>query len=113
MKKGYEKAKQEEAFKELLKVIGANGGKMPYGAMDKLIKRYQGNGFKAVTRQNLYYRLKQRKGKTTTDNLVGKNLTVSGDTTAVLLDLSGETFNDSNTAKQLKKGDGIHSIIIC
>ncbi len=31
VKKSYEKAQQEEAFKELLKLIGANGGKLPYG----------------------------------------------------------------------------------
>ena len=55
MKRGYEKAQQEEAFKELLTVIGAHGGKLPYGAMDKLVKKYQGNGYKAVTWQNLYF----------------------------------------------------------
>ena len=38
VKKSYEKAQQEEAFKELLKLIGANGGKLPCGSMDKLIK---------------------------------------------------------------------------
>jgi hypothetical protein len=53
VKKGYEKAQQQEAFKELLITIGANGGKLPYGPMDKIVKKYQGNGFKAVTRQNL------------------------------------------------------------
>jgi hypothetical protein len=55
MKKGYEKAQQEEAFKELLTVIGVHGGKLPSGAMDKLVKKYQGNGYKAVTWQNLYF----------------------------------------------------------
>ncbi len=53
VKKSYEKAQQEEALKELLQLIGANGGKAPYGAVD--------NGFKAVTRQNLYYRLEKIK----------------------------------------------------
>jgi hypothetical protein len=52
MKKGYAKAQQEEAFKELQFAIGANGGKLSYGAMDKLVKGYQNNGYKAVTRQN-------------------------------------------------------------
>jgi hypothetical protein len=34
MTQSYERAQQEEAFKELLKLIGANGGKLTYGAMD-------------------------------------------------------------------------------
>ncbi len=70
VKKSYEKAQQEEAFKELLKLIGANGGKLPYGSMDKLIKKYKDNGFKAVTRHNLYYRLKNMKSNMTIDKLV-------------------------------------------
>ncbi len=34
VKRGYEKAQQEEAFKELLQIIGANCGKIPYGAVN-------------------------------------------------------------------------------
>jgi hypothetical protein len=49
----------------------------------KLVKKYQGNGFKAVIWQNLFYRLKHRKEATTINNLVGKNRSVDGDTTAV------------------------------
>ncbi len=63
MKKCLEKAQQEEAFKEFLKLIGANGGKIPYGSVEKLVKTYNDNGFKAVTRQNLYYRLSKSKKK--------------------------------------------------
>ena len=37
------KAVQEEAFKELLVLIGAGGGKVPYGAAQKLVKKYQSN----------------------------------------------------------------------
>jgi hypothetical protein len=59
VKKSYEKAQQEEAFKELIQLIGANGGKVPYGTVNKLVKKYQLNGFKAVTRQNLYFRLER------------------------------------------------------
>jgi hypothetical protein len=51
--------------------------------MDKLIKKYQGNCFKAVTRQNLYYRLKNRKEETTVDALVGKTVSVAGEATAI------------------------------
>jgi hypothetical protein len=31
VKKSIEKAQQEEAFREMIKIIGNNGGKMPYG----------------------------------------------------------------------------------
>ncbi len=51
VKKSYEKAQQEEALNELLQLIGANGGKAPYGAVDNLVKKFHTNGFKAVTRQ--------------------------------------------------------------
>jgi hypothetical protein len=96
VKKSYEKAQQEEAFKELLKLIGANSGKLTYGSMDKHIKKFKDNGFKAVTRQNLNYRLKNMKSNMTIDKLVGKNLSISGDNSAVVSDLSGETFHDSS-----------------
>jgi hypothetical protein len=39
IKKSYEKAQQEEAFKELLKLMGAKRGVLAYGTMDKLIKK--------------------------------------------------------------------------
>jgi hypothetical protein len=55
VKKSIEKAQQEEAFKEMLKLIGNNGGKMPYGEVDKLVKLITIMVFIAVTRQNLYY----------------------------------------------------------
>ncbi len=61
MKKSYEKAQQEESLKELLQLIGANGGKAPYGAVNNLVKKYNTNGFKAITRQYLYYRLEKIK----------------------------------------------------
>jgi hypothetical protein len=41
------------AFKELLKLNGADGDKIMYSAMDKLLKKYQNNAFKAITQQNL------------------------------------------------------------
>jgi hypothetical protein len=61
VKKSIEKAQQEEAFKEFVALIGTNGGKIPYGAVDKLVKVYHKNGFKGVTRQNIYYRLERSK----------------------------------------------------
>jgi hypothetical protein len=38
VKKSIEKAQQEEAFKEMLHIIGKNGGKMPYGEVDRIVK---------------------------------------------------------------------------
>ena len=93
VKASYEKTQQEEAFKELLTIIGANGGKVPYGAMDKLVKKFNSNGFKAVNRQNLYYRLEKLKSNKSNDSLVGKTLSVSEDNTAIVSDLSGETLH--------------------
>ena len=56
-----ENAQQEEAFCEFLKLLGANGGKMPYGAVDKLVRSYNANGFKAVTKKKYiigYHKIK-------------------------------------------------------
>jgi hypothetical protein len=59
--------------------------------------------------QNLFYRLKHRKEDTTINNLVGKNRSVDGDTTAVLSDLSGETFykNSNTSTKTSSNSDSI------
>jgi len=70
-----EKAQQEEAFRELLQIIGANGGKVPYRAIDKLVKTYHSKGFKSVTRDNLDYRLKKNKRSGNADPLIGSALT--------------------------------------
>jgi len=104
MKKGYEKAQQEEAFKELLFMIGANGGKLPYGAMDKLIKKYQANGFKAVTRQNLYYRLKIRKEFLAREGLTVSTVSVAVESNAVFTDLTGDTHNNSSNDTNERNG---------
>jgi hypothetical protein len=75
MKKCLEKAQQEVAFRELLQIIGANGGKVPYSAIDKLVKTYHSNGFKSITRDNLNYRLKKNKRSGNADPLIGSALT--------------------------------------
>ncbi len=41
-------AQQEEAFHGFLKLLGAHGGKMPYGAVDKLVRSYHFNSSKAI-----------------------------------------------------------------
>ena len=88
MKKCLEKAQQEKTFRELLAIMGANGGKVPYGAVDKLVKIYQKNGFKAVTRDNLNYRLKKNKKGVTSDSLIGGSVNVSVRSNDVTSDLS-------------------------
>jgi hypothetical protein len=88
VKKSIEKAQQEEAFKEMVKIIGNNGGKMPYGEVDKLVKNYNKNGFKAVTRQNLYYRLSKLKDGLG-DELTGKTIVTSA-TSGVTSDITDE-----------------------
>jgi len=101
MKKCLEKAQQEKTFRELLAIMGANGGKVPYGAVDKLVKIYQKNGFKAVTRDNLNYRLKKNKKGVTSDSLIGGSVNVSvthsNDVTSDLSNPSDALVDISNT----------------
>ena len=91
VKKSIEKAQQEEAFKEMLQIIGKNGGKMPYGEVDRIVKSYNKNGFKAVTRQNLYYRLSKLKdmGPENGSGIVGKSI-VAVESTRVTSDITDE-----------------------
>jgi len=88
MKKCLEKAQQEEAFRELLEIIGANGGKIPYGAVNKLVKTYHSNGFKAVTWDNLNYRLKKNKRGVRSGSLIGSSVIVSVWSNNITSDLS-------------------------
>lgn len=98
MTQSYNRVQQEEAFRELLKLLGANGGKLPYGAMEKLVKTYNKNGFTAVNRDNLNYRLKQyRNNPPAKDNpVIGKKVlvTTSDDTLGVVPDLTAEETSD-------------------
>jgi len=88
MKKCLEKAQQEEAIRELLSIMGDNGGRIPYGAVDKLVKTYHKNGFKAVTRDNLNYRLKKNKKGLPSDSIIGGSVNVSHRSNDVTSDLS-------------------------
>ena len=98
MTQSYNRVQQEEAFRELLKLLGANGGKLPYGAMEKLVKTYNKNDFTAVNRDNLNYRLKQyRNNPPAKDNpVIGKKVlvTTSDDTLGVVSDLTAEETSD-------------------
>ena len=51
VKRSMENAQQEEVFHEFLMLLWANGGKMPYGAVNKLVRPYNAYGFKAVTKK--------------------------------------------------------------
>ncbi len=95
VKKLYEKAQQEEAFKEHLKLMGANRGKLAYGTINKLIKKNQRNGFNTINWQSiLYYRLEKMKKTRMQDSMIRKNLSVSD--TTVVLNLTGETTFDNS-----------------
>jgi hypothetical protein len=84
VQKCIDNAQQEEAFQEFLNLLGANGGKVPYGAVNLLVKSYHLNGDKAVTGKYLYYHSSQTKKKTLAMSIsVASHINVS--------DLSGET----------------------
>ena len=86
---------QSEAFKDLLTLRGANGGKLRFKDMKELVDKYKQKGYDAVTRDNLYYRLHSYKTATTKDgDLVGASFSTSG-RQLVLSDLSGETRSES------------------
>ena len=50
---------QKQAFAELLVLVAANGGgtKQQYGSIQKVLTKYQKNGYTYVTRRNLEYRM--------------------------------------------------------
>jgi hypothetical protein len=97
------KAVQEEEFNELLVLIGAGGRKVPYGAIQKRIKKYPTNGFKSVTWKNLYYRLERSKKTSTNESLIGQNISVLAENYAVCFDLSDPSSN--YISKELKATD--------
>jgi hypothetical protein len=110
VKKSIEKAQQEEAFKELISLMGANGGKVPFGGLDNIVKTYNQNGFKAITRQNLYYRLRNLKaGKTDSKTkLLGQTIAVSGASQGVISDIMEEHIlaDVSNTEQSIQPNPG-------
>jgi hypothetical protein len=110
VKKSIEKAQQEEAFKELIGLMGANGGKVPYGGLDKIVKTYNQNGFKAVTRQNLYYRLCNLKSGKTDErtNVLGCTIAASGASQEVISDIMEERIltDVSNTEQSIPPNAG-------
>ncbi len=92
---------QSEAFKDLLTLRGANGGKLRFKDMKELVDKYKQKGYNAVTRDNLYYRLHSYKTATTKDgDLVGASFSTSG-RQSVLSDLSGETRSESEVTPPL------------
>jgi hypothetical protein len=102
VRKTFEKAQQEEAFKELLNAMGANGGKVSYGAVSQIMKKYQSHGFKTVTRQNLYYQLQKIKKCDPGGSVVGKSVSIT-DNTAVLSDVTNPSFSSSTSSNEVAK----------
>jgi hypothetical protein len=56
----------------------------------KLVKGYNKNGFKAITRQNLYYRLSKLKAPDSDNNMLGQRIVTNGESKAVLSDTTDE-----------------------
>ncbi len=112
VKKSIEKAQQEEAWKELLKIMANNRGKVPYGKVDRLDKNYNSNGFKAVTRQNLYYWLSKRKDSKGIDNsrLTGRTISTSTETQGAISDVTEEPIcndNDTRTSSSTNSNEDV------
>jgi hypothetical protein len=91
------KPSKRKPFMELIGLIGANGGKVPYGAVKELVKHYQSNGFKAVTWKNLNYRLDRSKTADSNGSILGQTVSVNENNTALISDLSQPTSNYSST----------------
>jgi hypothetical protein len=68
--------------------MGANGDKIPYCAVDKLVKSYHNIGFKAITRDNLNHRLKKNKRGIRSDTLIGCFVIASIQSNDIISDLS-------------------------
>jgi hypothetical protein len=104
VKKSIAKAQQDEAFKELLTIIGKNGGKLPYGEMNKLVSNYNKNGFKAVTRDSLYYRLKKCKAGNSCESIIGTTVNTSSESQGIISDITEEVIltDVSNTHPEVQ-----------
>jgi hypothetical protein len=63
IRKAVGKAIQVEAFKELLKLKALGQGRLQYGDMERLVKKYHEKGYPEVTRDNLNYCLKKLEGE--------------------------------------------------
>jgi hypothetical protein len=97
IRKTFEKAQQEEAFKEVIKAMASNGGKVDYEAIYKLVQSYHTNGFKAVMRQNFYCRLSKQKNSKNSALLGAIVVTTSSETQGVISDLTtDQSFPNSN-----------------
>jgi len=105
VRKSFEKARQEEAFKGLIKAMASNGGKADYGAVNKIVKAYQSYGFKAVTRQHLYYRLSKMKNANDSALLRAAVATTSSETQGVISDITGdETLQEDTVTNSVIDG---------
>jgi hypothetical protein len=77
MRKAWKETQQQEAFKDLLTLRGANGGKLNFKDMKDLVNKHKQKGYTAVSRDNLYCRLCRYKTAASTNNdgsLTGTNI---------------------------------------
>jgi ribonuclease HII len=95
MRKAWEETQQKEAFKDLLLIRGANGGKLKFNDMKDLVEKYKRKGYAAVTRDNLYYRLRCYKAAKI-DEVIGSSVTLIG-RQSTLSDLTSSPSDIINT----------------
>jgi hypothetical protein len=89
--------------------MASNGGKIAYGEVDKIVKAYNANGFKAVTRQNLYHRLsKQKRGEdsTTSKTQIVTVVTTGAETEGVISDLTDVKYNNQIASISITNSGG-------
>ena len=122
MKKAWKETQQQEAFKDLLTLRGANGGKLNFKDMKDLVNKYKQKGYMAVSRDNLYYRLRRYKTAASTNNdgsLTGTNIITATERQSTMSDLTETSsplnltnLNDiRNTTGSSEPNDNINSII--
>jgi hypothetical protein len=72
--------------------MGENGGKVSYGAIDKIAKAHNTNGFKAIASQNLYYCPTNLKNDKCDNNsqLIGASIVTSMQVEGALSNLTEE-----------------------
>jgi hypothetical protein len=94
MQKAWEDMQQKEAFKDLLLIQGANGGKLKFKDMKDLVLKYKQKGYTAVSKDNLYYRLRCYKA-VTREEVIGSSITITG-RQSTLSDLTSDDVTTSS-----------------
>jgi hypothetical protein len=122
MRRAWKETQQQEAFKDLLTLRGANGGKLNLKDIKDLVNKYKQKGYTAVSRDNLYYQLRCYKtvASTNTDrSLSGTNIITAMERQLTMSDLMETSsplnvtnLNDiRNITGSSEPNDNINSII--